>query len=130
MRQLPFEYAYRNLGRSPARLFASLLGSALVVLLVLAAAGFVRGMQLTLTQPDALHENVLIFGAGSEESVERSQIDAGVPGLALRTVMQRYFQWHHTRADTLDKIEPENLRKATAMFAVMGYVLADMEGRL
>lgn len=57
-------------------------------------------------------------------------IDSGVPGLALRTVMERYFQWHHTRADTLDKIEPENLRKATAMFAVMGYVLADMEGRL
>ena len=57
-------------------------------------------------------------------------IDGGVPGLALRTVMERYFQWHHTRADTLDKIEPENLRKATAMFAVMGYVLADMEGRL
>ncbi len=38
MRQLPFEYAYRNLGRSRVRLFASLLGSALVVLLVLAAA--------------------------------------------------------------------------------------------
>ncbi len=34
MRQLPFEYAYRNLGRSRARLLASLLGSALVVLLV------------------------------------------------------------------------------------------------
>ncbi len=44
--------------------------------------------------------------------------------------MERCFQRHHTRADTLDKVEPENLRKATAMFAVMRYVLADMEGRL
>ena len=68
MRQLPFEYAYRNLGRSRVRLVASLFGSALVVLLVLAAAGFVRGMQLTLTQAAALHENVIILGAGSEES--------------------------------------------------------------
>ncbi len=86
MRQLPFEYAYRNLGRSPARLFASLLGSALAVLLVLAAAGFVRGMQLTLTQQDTLHENVILLGAGSEESVERSQIRAGVESIAAASI--------------------------------------------
>lgn len=82
MRQLPFEYAYRNLGRSRVRLFASLLGSGLVVLLVLAAAGFIRGMQLTLVQQDTLHENVVILGAGSEESIERSQIHASVAGIA------------------------------------------------
>ena len=35
-----------------------------------------------------------------------------------------------TRADTLDKIEPENFLKAVAMLAVMGYVLADMPERL
>ena len=86
MRQLPFEYAYRNLGRSRVRLFASLLGSALVVLLVLAAAGFVRGMQLTLAQQDTLHENVIILGAGSEESIERSQIQAGVKGIAAASI--------------------------------------------
>jgi hypothetical protein len=33
----------------------------------------------------------------------------GVPGLGLRTVGERYFYWHHTSADTLDKVEPENL---------------------
>jgi Zn-dependent M28 family amino/carboxypeptidase len=54
----------------------------------------------------------------------------GVPGLALRTVGERYFDWHHTEADTLDKVEPENLRKATGMLAVMGFVLADMPGTL
>ncbi len=86
MRQLPFEYAFRNLGRSHVRLAASLLGSALVVLLVLAAAGFVRGMQLTLTQPDTLYENVIILGAGSEEALERSQIDAGVAGIAAASI--------------------------------------------
>jgi hypothetical protein len=86
VRQLPFEYAFRNLGRSRVRLIASLAGSALVVLLVLAAAGFVRGMQLTLTQHDALNENVIILGAGSEEMVERSQIDAGVAGIATASI--------------------------------------------
>ncbi len=54
----------------------------------------------------------------------------GVPGLALRTVMEHYFDWHHTDADTLDKVDPLNLRRATAMLAVMGFVLADMPGRL
>jgi len=86
VRQLPFEYAFRNLGRSRVRLAASLVGSALVVLLVLAAAGFVRGMQLTLTQHDALHENVIILGAGSEEMVERSQIGAAVAGIATASI--------------------------------------------
>jgi putative ABC transport system permease protein len=86
VRQLPFEYAYRNLGRSRARLLASLLGSALVVVLVLASAGFVRGMQLTLTQQDTLHDNVIILGAGSEESVERSQIQAGVESIAAASI--------------------------------------------
>jgi len=82
MRQLPFQYAFRNLGRSRVRLLASLLGSTLVVLLILAAGGFVRGMQRTLTQTQPLNENVMILGTGSEEGVERSQIDASVAGIA------------------------------------------------
>ncbi len=82
MRQLPFHYAFRNLGRSRVRLLASLLGSTLVVLLVLASGGFVRGMQQTLTQSAPLNENIMILGTGSEEGVERSQIDAAVAGIA------------------------------------------------
>lgn len=86
IRQLPFEYAIRNLGRSRTRLVASLLGAALVVLLVLAAAGFVRGMQLTLVQREVLHENIIILGTGSEEAIERSQIDAGVGSIAAASI--------------------------------------------
>lgn len=86
MRQLPFSYALRNLGRSRVRLLASLLGSALVVLLVLASGGFVRGMQLTLGSSGGLHENVMILGTGSEEGVERSQIDASIEGIAAASV--------------------------------------------
>jgi Zn-dependent M28 family amino/carboxypeptidase len=50
----------------------------------------------------------------------------GVPGLALRTVGTHYFDWHHTRADTLDKIDLEDFRRNIAAMAIMGYVLADM----
>lgn len=82
MRQLPFQYAFRNLGRSRVRLLASLLGSTLVVLLILASGGFVRGMQRTLTPQAALNRNVMILGTGSEEGVERSQIDASAAGIA------------------------------------------------
>lgn len=81
MRQLPFDYAFRNLFRSRVRLLASLLGAALVVVLALAAAGFVRGMQQTLTQSAILHENVILLSTGSEESLERSQIDASAAGI-------------------------------------------------
>ena len=81
MRQLPFSYAYRNLGRSRTRLAASLFGSTLVVLLILASGGFVRGMQHTLTQSEPFQENVIILGTGSEEGVERSQIDSSVTGI-------------------------------------------------
>jgi len=54
----------------------------------------------------------------------------GVPGLALRTVGEHYFDWHHTDADTIDKVRPIDFRKAVAMLAVMGYALADMPGQL
>ena len=33
-------------------------------------------------------------------------------------------------ADTLDKVDPQDFRKNMAALAVMGYVLADMPGRL
>ena len=54
----------------------------------------------------------------------------GVPGFAERTVGTHYFDWHHTEADTLDKVDPEDFRKNVAALAVMGYVLAEMPGRV
>lgn len=86
MRQLPFEYAFRNLGRSGSRLLAALIGSSLVALLALAAGGFVRGMQLTLTQHHGPNENVILLGTGSEEALERSQIDASAATIAAASI--------------------------------------------
>jgi len=55
---------------------------------------------------------------------------AGVPGMGLRTVGEHYFDWHHTDADTLDKVEIDSFRKAIALLGVTGFVLADMPERL
>jgi Zn-dependent M28 family amino/carboxypeptidase len=54
----------------------------------------------------------------------------GVPSLGLTTVGEHYFDWHHTEADTLDKVNAEDFRKNIATLAVMSYVLADMPGRI
>ena len=54
----------------------------------------------------------------------------GVPGLGLFTVEQHYFDWHHTRTDTVDKVNPQDFRQCIAAMAVMSYVLADMPERL
>jgi len=54
----------------------------------------------------------------------------GVPGLALRTVGTHYFDWHHSRADTTDKVKLEDLRANIAAMAVMAYALADMPAPL
>ena len=54
----------------------------------------------------------------------------GVPGLGLFTVGQHYFDWHHTRTDTVDKVDIHDFQQCIAAMAVMGYVLADMPERL
>ncbi len=70
-----------------------------------------------------------ITGGGGGADIAPLMQD-GVPGLGFQTVGEHYFDWHHTDADTLDKVEPVNFNKAVAMLAVMGYVLADMPERL
>ncbi len=50
----------------------------------------------------------------------------GVPALGETTTGAHYFDWHHTEADTLDKVDPTDFRKNIASLAVMTYILADM----
>ena len=85
MKLLPWEYAVRNMTRSPLRMGLSISGAVLVVLLALAAGGFVRGMQKSLNA-SAVAGNVILLGAGSEESVERSEIRPDAGGQALATI--------------------------------------------
>jgi carboxypeptidase Q len=54
-------------------------------------------------------------------------LDAGgVPTLAPIVDTRTYFDYHHSAADTLDKIEPENIRRQVALMAMMAYFLAEM----
>lgn len=56
--------------------------------------------------------------------------EAGVPALGLMQDGRTYFNYHHTAADTLDKIVPSELRENAAAMAVMGYALANMKNPL
>lgn len=54
----------------------------------------------------------------------------GVVGASLDVDGSRYFDIHHTPADTLDKIDPQHLALCVATMAVMAYTVADMPERL
>jgi len=51
--------------------------------------------------------------------------EMGVPALGLDHDESRYFDIHHTEADTFDKIDPVALGKNVATMAVMAYALAE-----
>jgi len=50
----------------------------------------------------------------------------GVPGLGLNVDGTKYFWYHHTEADTIDKLDPHDMALCVATMAVMAYVVADM----
>lgn len=54
----------------------------------------------------------------------------GMPGMGLRVDGTKYFWYHHTPADTMDKLDPHEMSLCVATMAVMAYVVADMEQRL
>ena len=53
----------------------------------------------------------------------------GVQTCAL-PICTHYFDWHHSEADTLDKVNPDDFRKSVAALAVFSYALADMPERV
>jgi carboxypeptidase Q len=54
----------------------------------------------------------------------------GVPGMGLEVDGSRYFWFHHSEADTMDKLDPREMALCVATMAVMAYVVADMPERL
>ena len=54
----------------------------------------------------------------------------GVPGMGLNVDGSRYFDYHHTNADYVDKLDPLDVSKSVATMAVMAFVVADLEQRL
>jgi carboxypeptidase Q len=51
--------------------------------------------------------------------------EAGVPGFGLVPEPLRYFDYHHSPADTLDKIDPKELAQDTAAVAALAWILAN-----
>jgi len=70
-----------------------------------------------------------IVGGGGGEDISPLLRD-GVPGFAERAAGTHYFDWHHSEADTLDKVNPDDFRKSVAALAVFSYALADMPERV
>src|SRR5581483_5139152 len=58
-------------------------------------------------------------------------VQAGsIPSMALGGESMRYFTIHHTPADTVERIDPVDLSRASAAIAIVAYVVADMPDRL
>ena len=54
----------------------------------------------------------------------------GVPGMGLVVDGSRYFWYHHTAADTMDKLDKEDFNECVATMAVFAYAVAELEERL
>ncbi len=52
--------------------------------------------------------------------------NAGVPGFAPLQDVRTYFDYHHTAADTLDKVVPRELAENAAVMAVLAYAIASL----
>ncbi|MEX0722929.1 MAG: M28 family metallopeptidase [Gracilimonas sp.] len=54
----------------------------------------------------------------------------GVPGMGLVVDGSRYFWYHHTASDTMDKLDKEDFNECVATMAVFAYAVADIKERL
>ena len=52
----------------------------------------------------------------------------GMAAVSLHQDATRYFDWHHTANDTLDKIDPVQLRQNVAVYSVVAYLAAQADG--
>jgi len=81
-----------------------------------------------------------ISGVLREQGAALTQLQAGGVGADIGPLTQRgvpsfapffdtrtYFNYHHTAADTFDKIDPKQLAETGALMAVMAYGLANLE---
>ena len=54
----------------------------------------------------------------------------GVPAITIDTDQSRYFWYHHSEGDTIDKLDPVDVAKCTAIFAVVANVVANADWTL
>jgi len=71
------------------------------------------------------YDAAAIGNGGSDLSAVHA---VGMAAVSLHQDATRYFDWHHTANDTLDKIDPEQLRQNVAVYAVTAYLAAQANG--
>lgn len=52
-------------------------------------------------------------------------VQAGVPGFSLQPDPRHYFDYHHSAADTLDKIDATELAQCSAAVAALAWILSE-----
>lgn len=67
---------------------------------------------------------------GDGEADVGPMLALGVPGLALDVEQEKYFWYHHSSADTMDKLDPADIARCVAAMAVAAYIVADMPGTI
>ena len=77
---------------------------------------------------DPIGAGELTSGTGGMDVLELRQ--AGVPAMDLVVDREKYFWFHHSEADTVDKLDPRELNSCIGAVATMAYVVADMPDRL
>jgi carboxypeptidase Q len=85
-----------------------------------------------LKQIDALLDRVgpLVIGAQGGGADIGPMMQLGVPGVGLEVDGTRYFWFHHTEADTMDKLDPVEMQKCVATLAVLAFIVADLPEKL
>ena len=71
-----------------------------------------------------------ISSSGDGGDISPSVHDANIPAMSLEVETSRYFQIHHTPADTVDKIDPVEMARCAAAVTVIAYVAAELPERL
>jgi carboxypeptidase Q len=75
-------------------------------------------------QLEPIGASLLTPGSDVGEDVA-SVVAKGVPGFTPSQDSRFYFNYHHTAADTFDKVDPRRLGENAAVMAVLAYALAD-----
>lgn len=73
--------------------------------------------------------SLLLAGPNVGEDIA-AIVSKGVPGFTPTQDSRYYFNYHHTAADTLDKVNPRHLAENAAVMAVMAYALAATDARV
>lgn len=75
-------------------------------------------------QLEPIGASLLTPGSDVGEDIA-SVVSKGVPGFTPSQDSRYYFNYHHTAADTFDKVDPRRLGENAAVMAVLAYALAD-----